>query len=146
MQPTQPPRRPVSRAKLGAIIGILAVILIVVVALFVIPFSHGFSGIVSTSYCSGCGPSYYVGSGSQTFPTGSAVTLSWQCTSTCVVSFSVFSLSAPLSGDVCDQTSIGGSCSFTASAGTYTIFVEDTEESQGVLIVSYSGSYTAPVL
>ncbi len=151
MQPSSPfpSRRPASRAKLMIVIVVVLMVLVAlltlaVLALFAVPVAHPFSGTVSTSYCSSCGSPYYVGSVMQAFPTEVSVTLNWQSNSSSGVSFTVFPSSS--TADVCDQSGASGVCSFTASAATYTIFVEDLEESQGVLMISYSGSYSAPYI
>ena len=146
-------RPPLGRAKLWGIIGVVLIALIAVIALFAIPIPHGFAGSVSTAFCSTCGaPPYYFGYVVRAFPTESYVRLSWQSPSGSPVNFSVAwgVLYVSIVGDpqqspaVCYSSGVSGSCSFWASAGTYTISVEDGGSSEGVVYVTFSGSYALP--
>lgn len=135
-----------SHAKLWAIIAVLVLVIAVLLYLYVIPTSHSISGDVSTSDCTTCTPPDWSGAQQLSVPSGSSVSFNWQTSSEFdLVTFDVWN-AAQDTGFVCDSTGTSGSCSFTASSGAYTIFVEDSSNSEGGVLVTYSGSYSAPYL
>ena len=128
---------------------VLSVVIAVVVgfALFVLPVGHSISGQVATAYCASCtsGVNHYFGYTTTNFPSGSDVTINWQSTSSSWVEFSIFS-DGNLNGGGCSQDGTSGSCSFTSQGGTYSFALSDGDASQTVETVTWSGSYTAPML
>ena len=114
----------------------VAVVVLLVSFLFVIPFSHSFSGVATPM--NGSPPVFL-------FPQGSQVKFSWQSVSDTPITFQVFTNHSDLPyqplGVIYNVTAVSGSFSFT-SAGLYYDF--GTSSTSGDT-ATFSGSYQAPL-
>lgn len=119
---------------LRVVIGVgifVTVIVLLLSILFVIPFSHSFSGVATPKY--GAPPSFF-------FPQGAPVKFSWQSVSGSPINFQVFTFTNS-SDPLYNVTAVSGSFSFT-SAGLYYVFGTSSGSGDSA---TFSGSYQAPL-
>lgn len=129
----------------GVLIGVgicVAVVVLLLSYLFVIPFSHSFSG---ESLENGTPSTFY-------FPPGASVKFSWQSVDALSVTFQVFTVTYDQANQLHDvlynATAVSGSFSFT-SAGLYynfgLFYVYSPFPPGGAEEATFSGTYQAPL-
>jgi hypothetical protein len=130
---------------------ILLVALTIGLTLVFLPLNHSISGVVSTTCYSICdnNTSQYQGYNTIEMPSNLNVAISWQDTSSSLVGFWVFTHLLPMAAASCySAISSSGTCNFGTGSdgGTFYLLVEDASVSEGTQIVTFSASFTAPIL
>ena len=143
--PPHPPESwPTFEAEYWAIV-IVFVALLSVFALVVVPIPSPFSGTLSTNYCPSCsgGESQYPSSVVLGVPSNSPVILTWHVSG----SADPVELSVYTGANQCIQSGTSGVCSLHSWRGqSILVEVADLNLTEGPILVSYSGSVTAPLL
>ena len=144
-----PRRRRIDSRSATRLVVIGAIVATVVVILASVPVNYSFSGELATSCwpaCSSDNVSYTV-SGAQAVPANSQVTVSWEDVSGGFVTFGI-NIFVDNRWVGCTQEGPDGDCILTSpsTGNLYTVSVSDENASEGVQIVTYAGTFTAPAI